>query len=329
MSEIFDFDTHINRRGTDSVKWTWVDDDVIPMWLADMDFLSPPCVTRALQERVAQGLYGYVFDNKALREVICERMKRLYGWEVTPEQIVFTPGLVTGLNTVSRAVGVPGDGVLMQPPVYAPFLSAPQNNSRFAHFAPLAVRTEGQFLHYEIDFDVFEAAITPQTRMFFLCNPHNPVGRVYSRDELERLAQICLKHDVVICSDEIHADLLFNGRRHIPSASLSPEIANKSITLMAPSKTFNLPGLFCGFAIIPNETLRKQFETASHTAGHVNMFGFVAALAAYQEGQAWLDALLRYLQGNYDYLADTLAKRENGRLRRHLFSVVRLPRKWH
>jgi cysteine-S-conjugate beta-lyase len=298
----YDFDTRIDRRGTNSAKWSYFDPDVLPMFVADMDFRSPEAVIRALHELADQGTFGYQLDCPELREVICDRMERLYQWQVKPEQIVFSPGLVTGLNTTMRAVGQPGDGVLMTTPVYGPFLSAPPQNARFANMTPLRSIKDGQRVHYEIDFDALEAAVTAQTTMFALCNPHNPIGRVYPRDELEQLAALCLKHNLVIVADEIHCDLLLDGNRHIPIAALAPEIAEKTITLMAPSKTFNLPGLFCGFMIVQNETLRQQIMTAGHIAGHVNAAGFKSALAAYSDGHEWLAALLPYLQANRDYV---------------------------
>ncbi len=306
----YDFDTITERRGTDSAKWKWgsnhepLVDDVLPLWVADMDFQSPPAVIQALQERAAHGVFGYVGPPRELQEVIVERLQKLYNWTVKPGEIIFMAGLVTGINVTCAAVGEPGDGVLMQPPVYGPFLGAPKNRERCAQFAELALVQNGQDVRYEIDFDVFESAITDQTSLFLLCNPHNPVGRVFTRAELERLAEICLKHDIVICSDEIHCDLLMDGNQHIPMASLSPEIADKTITLLAPSKTFNLAGLGCGFAVVQNPDLLKRMQAKSHGIGHVEIFGYAGALAAYREGADWLEELLVYLQANRDYLVD-------------------------
>jgi cystathionine beta-lyase len=302
----YNFDEIIPRYDTDSMKWNLFEKGVTPMWVADMDFRSPESVSQALKTRAEQGMFGYIFDSTSLREVICERLMRLYQWAVKPEQIVFVPGLVTGMNLVCRSIGQPGDGVIMLTPAYPPFLFTPRNNSRFAQFVQMPVRQEGQFLRYDIDFGAIEAAITSQTKLYLQCNPHNPVGRVYTRAELERFAEICLRHNLTICSDEIHSDLLLNGSRHIPMATLSPEIAEKTITLMAPSKTFNLPGLYTGFAIVPNEELRHTLEAAAFQAGHVSIFGFAAAEAAYRNGQAWLDEVLAYLQGNYHALVKFL-----------------------
>jgi cystathionine beta-lyase len=295
------FDEPVDRRESDSTKWRRYGDGVLPLWVADMDFASPRPVIEALHRRVDHGIFGYGDPPEALRAAICERLARLYGWKVSPTELMFLPGLVCGLNLVSRAVGQPGDGILIQTPVYPPFLTAPINGGRVLETVTLS-RRNGR---YEVDFDAMEQAITSRTRLFLLCNPHNPVGRVYERWELERMAEICLRHDLVICSDEIHCDLVYDGRRHIPIASLAPEIAERCITLLSPSKTFNLPGLGCAVAVTQNPALMRQLHAAA--AGivpPVNVLGYVAALAAYQEGQPWLDALLAYLAANRDYLAD-------------------------
>jgi cystathionine beta-lyase len=300
-----DLDQIIDRRGTCCYKWDRYPEDVLPLPVADMDFLSPQPVLRALRQRVDHGVFGYTEAPGALYDVIRERLDALYGWEVTKEQILFLPGVVVGFNLACHAIGEPGDGVLVQPPVYGPFLSAPGNARRALQCAE--VQRSGD--RYEVDFDAFEAAITDRTRTFILCNPHNPVGRVYERGELERMAEICLRHNVVICSDEIHCDLLFSGHEHIPIASLAPEVARKTITLMAPSKTFNIAGLKCSFAVIQDEALRERYRAAhAGLVSGVNLFGYAAALAAYSEGQEWLLQVLAYLEGNRDLLLDYVAK---------------------
>ncbi len=297
---IYNFDEMPDRKASESIKWHHFEPDVLPMWVADMDFVSPQPVIQALQERVAQGVFGYAGDLPGLREVIVERLERLYQWQVAPEDLVLMPGVVTGFNMAAHAFVRPGEGLLIQTPVYMPFLSTARNTDGFSQEAQLNRRADG---YYSFDLDVFEAAITNQTRMFLMCNPHNPVGRVYTRSELADLAEICLRHNLVICSDEIHCDLVFSGHRHIPIASLSPEVAQSTITLMAPSKTFNIAGLSCSFAVIQNPALRKQFMKGGKGLVHgVNLLGLVAAKAAYQGGQEWLDQLLGYLQGNRDYL---------------------------
>lgn len=301
----YKFDTVINRLGTDSAKWNWFDPDVLPLWVADMDFASPEPVLRALEERVRHGIFGYMMNSPELRHVICERMARLYGWSVQPDEIVFVPRLITGLSLALRAYGQPGDNALMQTPVYMPFLSIPADHQQTARIAQLSAQESNGRLRYDIDFDVFEQAIDAGTKVFMLCNPHNPVGRVWTRAELERMAEICLKHDVIICSDEIHCDLLYDGSRHIPIAALSPEVAARTVTLMAPTKTFNLPGIGCAFTIIQDAALRQRYNKAIDSLGtHISVFGFTAGIAAYQDGGEWLDQLLPYLQANRDTALD-------------------------
>lgn len=305
----YNFDSPIERRGSDSYKWTDYGDEVLPLWVADMDFVSPPAVLEALHRRIEHGVFGYGRPSAQLPQAICERMQRLYGWTVTPEQIVFLPGLVSGLNAVCRAMGQPGEGVLVQTPVYPPFLTAPANQGLTLQTAQLAVTVEDGRLRYEMDYDAFESAITAETRLFILCNPHNPVGRCYSREEMTRLADICLRHNIIICSDEIHCDLLLDGAEHLPIAALSPEVAQQTITLMAPSKTFNIAGLECGFAIIQNPDLLRRFSTLSRgIVPGVNVLGATAALAAYQHGEEWLSQLLAYLTANRDFLVEYVSE---------------------
>ncbi len=301
----YNFDTPIERRGTDSYKWNDYGDNVLPLWVADMDFISPPAVLEALHQRVAHGVFGYGRPSPRLPQTICERLLRLYGWTVTPEQIIFLPGLVSGLNAVCRTINEPGAGVLVQTPVYPPFLTAPANQGLTLQTAQLAVTAQNRLLRYDIDYDAFEAAMTPQPKLFILCNPHNPVGRCYTREELARLAEVCLRHNLIICSDEIHCDLLLDGAAHLPIAALAPEIARQTITLMAPSKTFNIAGLECGFAIIQNPDLLRRFTTLNQgLVPGVNVLGAAAALAAYQEGGEWLTQLLAYLTANRDFMVE-------------------------
>ncbi len=298
----FDFDQVVERRGTDSVKWAYFGPEALPMWVADMDFVSPQPIIDALQARVAQGVFGYGLESTQLREILVERMARLYHWTIQPEDIVFLPGLVAGLNVVARAVGTPGSGALVNTPVYGPFLTSPVNQGRELQVAPLAHSAQGKQLYYTVDLDACGRAVDPQTKLFILCNPHNPVGRAYARAELLAMAEFCVRHDLVICADEIHCDLLLDGARHIPIASLAPEIGQRTITLMAPSKTFNIPGLGASFAIVQNPELRKQVTAAA--AGivpHLNILGMVAAEAAYAHCDDWLQALLGYLTANRDY----------------------------
>lgn len=298
------FDNFPNRRPTNSVKWKAFDEDVLPMWVADMDFLSPPAVIEALQQRVAHGIFGYTYEPQELRELIVERLDRLYQWKVQPEAIVFMPGVINGFNLACRMISLqnPDSQVIVQPPVYPPFLVAAEHNGLQRLDIPLVDDGHG---YYEIDFQAFEAALNPVARLFILCNPHNPVGRVFTQEELTRLAEICLRHNITICSDEIHCDLIFSSQRHIPIASLTPEIANQTITLMAPSKTFNIAGLESSYAIIPNPEMRAAYQKAkAGLNGHINLLGVSATIAAYRDGQEWLTELLTYLESNRDLLAN-------------------------
>jgi cystathionine beta-lyase len=310
----YNFDTLIDRSHSDSAKWKFYPEDVLPMWVADMDVRSPESVIRALIERAEHGLFGYAMPSDELIQTVCQRMDRLYGWAVTPEQVIVWPGLVTGANVVCRALGEPGDGVLVQTPAYPPFISAPKNNQLTFQDAPLALAADSAAptFHYQVDFDVFESAITGRTRVFLLCHPHNPGGKIFSRDELTRMAEICIRHNVVICSDEIHSELLLGGASHTPMAALSPEIAAHTITLIAPSKTFNLPGLGCSFVICSDpEMVRRLRAAAEGLVPHVNVMGLAAALAAFRDDPdpiEWLADLRRYLTLNRDTLLDFLAR---------------------
>jgi cystathionine beta-lyase len=300
----YDLDQIIDRRSSDSVKWRYYDEDVLPLWVADMDFPSPQAVIRALQERVAHGLFGYALPPDDLPQVIQERLARLYDWQVEVDDIFFLPGVVSGFNLVCQAIGAPGDEILVETPIYPPMLTAPENAGRTLKTVPLV---EGN-TRYERDLQAFEGAINERTSLLLLCSPHNPTGRVFERRELERLAEICLRHDVVICSDDIHCDIVLSGQRHVPIAAIAPEIAAQTITLFAPSKTFNVPGLSCSVGVVQNPDLRDRLKkTGAGLVPHVNLMGYTAALAAYRHGQAWLDQLLAYLEDNCDYLLDYLA----------------------
>lgn len=294
------FDTFPNRRNSDSGKWNHYDADVLPMWVADMDFVSPQPVLDALKKRVEHGVFGYPGDPLELTEAVQVWIEKHYGWTVEKEAIMLVPGVVTGLNWVCNSLAHPGQGALIQTPVYPPFLYAPANADLEKHESQLTLQTDGS---YTIDFDAFEAAIQANTQIFILCNPHNPVGRVFTPEELERLAEICLRKNVIICSDEIHADLIYAPNRHVPIASLSPEIAKNTVTFIAPSKTFNIAGLESSVAIATNPEIRQQLRRGGRgMSGWVNVMGQTAALAAYRYGEPWLNDLIEYLQGNRDYL---------------------------
>ena len=302
-----DFDRVIARRGTGSSKWFKYPPDVLPLTVADMDFASPEPVVRALRERVEHGVFGYghQLEVTELSEVFADRLQKRYGWRVSPDALVLIPGVIPGFNVACRMLASAGEGIAMQTPLYPPLLRVPGNIGLRFDEVPLARDARGR---YSVDHGAFEAAIRLDTRIFLLCNPHNPVGRVFTRDELAGLAEICLRHGVAIVSDEIHCDLVYSGHRHLPIASLDPEIADRAITLMAPSKTFNLAGLKSSLAIIPNRALRERFVAARmDLVQTANILGYTAALAAYRDGQPWLDDLLRYLEANRDFLARYVA----------------------
>jgi cystathionine beta-lyase len=300
-----DFDELINRRGTSSAKWDWYGErDIIPLWVADMDFRSPPAVIEALHARVNHGVFGYTFPPKGLIRTVCTMLADEYNWQIEEEWIVWLPGLVSGLNVSCRIAGEPGDAVLSAVPVYPPFLSAPRNTQRDLLSVPLVLDRN----RWVFDFDAFERAITPRTRMFLLCNPHNPVGRVFTEKELQTIAALCEKHGLLICSDEIHCQLLLDDDKlHIPTATLDPAVASRTITLFAASKTYNLAGLGCAFAVIPDEAVRAQFDTAkAGIVPHVTALGYTATLAAYRDGAEWLKALRRYLVRNRETITEAI-----------------------
>ncbi len=305
----YDFDRIVERRGTDSNKWRKYGPDVIPLWVADMDFRSPEPVVQALRERVEHGVFGYGYPVETvtpLQEVFVDRLARLYDWRVSLEAVVLVPGVIPGFNVAARTFAGAGDGVLLKLPLYPPLLRVPGNIGLTMDAADLIRSGDGR---YEIDFDALARAVTPRTRFLLLCNPHNPVGRVWRREELERMAELCLARGLAIVADEIHGDLVFSGHRHTPIAALAPAIAARTITLMAPSKTWNLAGLKCGLAVIPDAALRQTFVAARVDMVHtVNILGYTAALAAYRDGQPWLDALLRYLEANRDFVVEYARK---------------------
>jgi cystathionine beta-lyase len=306
MTDAFIFDTLIDRHHTASDKWDrYRGTDILPMWLADMDFLSPPEVMAALHRRVDHGVFGYSRPSEDLIQAALAHFSARYGWTVAPEWLVWLPGLVTGLNVACRAVGEKGDAVLSHVPIYPPFLTAPRHQERTLITVPL---TDGPH-RWEIDFDRLEQAVTPRTRLFLLCNPHNPAGRVFTRDELTGLVSFCEKHDLVICSDEIHCDLVLDTAcSHIPTATLGDDAARRTITLMAPSKTYNIAGLGCSLAIIPDVAIRKRFKAAmAGIVPDVNLLAFTAAGAAYQHGEPWRKALLAYLRKNRDVVQTAIS----------------------
>lgn len=297
-----------DRRHSDSMKWQrYGERDIIPLWVADMDFQAPPPVLAALQERVAHGVFGYAGASAGLVEAVQTHLAKQYGWQIEASWLVWLPGLVSGLNIASRAIGEAGCGLLTATPIYPPFLNAPVLAGRRLVKLPLVTEGELGSGRWQWDWPAL-AAVDKEVRGLLLCHPHNPVGRAWQRDDLERLAEFCLARDLVLVSDEIHCDLLLDGRRHLPAALLSPELVKRTITLMAPSKTFNIPGLGCAFAVIPDAALRQRFKAVMEgIVPHVNVLGYVASEAAYRHGGAWHARLLEVLAANRDRLAAAVA----------------------
>jgi cystathionine beta-lyase len=307
----YDFDTLPERRGTDCAKWDATEPDVLPMWVADMDFTSPPEIISALEDFVKKGVFGYPYYGDSPKQAVVEWMSTRHQWEIDPNTVLFSSGVVEGFNQAAHAATKPGEGYLVQTPTYGPFFRVEKNVGISQQEMELTLNPDGR---YTVDLDAFEAAIQPTTRIFMLCNPQNPTGRVFTKAELEGMAEICLRHNVIICSDEIHSDLVFKGYKHIPIASLDPEIANKTITLVAPSKTFNVAGLQASAVIIENEELRGQFTAAGQgLSGHwINLMGMIALETACRQGAPWLEALLRYLDGNRAYVTEYVNQRLPG-----------------
>lgn len=309
----YNFDLVPNRRLPGVVKWTGYPKDVLPMWVADMDFPAPKPILEALQKLVDHGVLGYELPSVRLQETVAARMDRLYGWKVKPEAIVTVTGIVSGFNVAARAFASPKKGYLMQPPVYNEFHEV-KNHVLIPQFdAPLVKSVQGNILHYEIDWDAFKKQ-AKKSNMFLLCNPHNPLGIIFSRRDLSRMAEICIENNVLILSDEIHSELLLDNKKFTPIAKLSPEIAKRTVTLIAPSKTFNVPGLFCGFAIIQDKELRERYvKVVEDLRIHVASFGLHAAQVAFSgRCDGWLRAVLRYLKANRDFLVDYVTQNMPG-----------------
>jgi cystathionine beta-lyase len=309
----FDFDTPRDRRGTDSQKWQkYAGRDILPMWVADMDFAAAPAIIEALQRRVAQGVFGYARPVRSTVEAVTGAIAARYGWRVDPAWIVWLPGLVCGLNVAVRAFAEAGDEVLSLSPIYPPFTTAPKNADRTPVGVPLALDSAAG--RWEIDWDAMERAVTPRSRILLFCHPHNPVARVWSAGELARIAEFGARHNLVICSDEVHCDLILSpGVAHSPMSVAAPESAARTLTFMAPSKAFNVPGLGTSFAIIPDPALRARYARAcAGIVAEVNVLGYVACEAAYRDGGPWLHALVDYLRGNRDLLADFISREVPG-----------------
>ena len=314
------FETALPRRDSDSLKWNLYDAGVTPLWIAEADVRPPQAVIDALAARVEHGVFGYTaalghlsapggtWEYPEIATVICARMKRLYDWNVTPDQLVYLPGVVPGFNLACKIAGAPGDAVLMHAPCYGPITKAPLNQGRRATYATLRSEiTADGYAYHAHDQNAFDAAVDPDTRLFLLCNPHNPTGRAFTHAELTEIGESCIAHDMLICSDEIHAELVLSGSTHIPIATLSPEIAARTITLISPSKAFNIPGLGFAVAVIQNPALRAQYMQAMQgLVASPQVFGYVGALAAYQHGDEWLAAAQQFYTDNRDFVASIL-----------------------
>ncbi len=296
----YDFSTEIDRTVSGSLKWEkYAGRDILPFWVADLDFASAPEIRQALAARLEHGVFGYTVPTAEAVQAVQNYLYRAHGWAIEKEWIVWMPGLVPALNVVCRAVGEPGEGVLTLTPIYPPFLTAPLNQQRKVQKVPLCLQQE----RWELDWPRIRQTIDTRTRLFLFCNPHNPTGRVYPLQELRRVAEFCLEHELILCSDEIHCDLLLDDCRHIPIATLDPAIAERTITLFSPSKTYNLPGLCCAYAVIPNDRLRQQcLRAAAGFITEINCFGYAGCAAAYQYGEPWRQALLQHLRTNRDRL---------------------------
>ncbi len=306
MSETYDFDQEVDRRDTDSAKWEkYRGRDILPMWVADSDFAVLPQIQQALHRRAEHPVFGYSYPPAHLTELLVERMHRLYGWEIDSEWLVFLPGIVGALYLASRAVGNPGDPVYLPQIIYPPFVKTSRLNSRVNQ--PIPMQTHDQRMI--IDLDWLDSQPARPGQLLLLCNPQNPGGAIYREQELRRLADIVERQDLLLCSDEIHCDLILDrDNRHIPIASLNRNIERRSITLMAPSKTFNLAGLGCAFAIVPDPGLRAHIRVNPYIVPHVNVMGLAAAEAAYEYGDEWNRQQCEYLAGNRDYLIDAIKR---------------------
>ena len=305
----YNFDKYINRKNSNCFKWDFGKYDkldMIPMWVADMDFLSPPEVIDALHKRIDHGVFGYTFPSEELVEIIIGRLNKLYKWHIKSEWIVWLPGIVTGFNTVCKAVASINENIATATPVYYPFLQAPENNMQSITKIPMVKENN----RWTLDFELIEKMVLKKTKVFLFCNPHNPSGTMFTKKELLKFADICERNDIVICSDEIHCDLILDkSKKHIPIASLAPNIAKRTITLMAPSKTYNIAGLGCSFAIIPDIELRTKYINAmAGIVPYVNLLGYTATLAAYKYGDKWLSELLDYLRENLKLVQEYIDK---------------------
>ncbi|KKI89960.1 cystathionine beta-lyase [Bacillus sp. SA1-12] len=304
------FDEVLNRKNSNSVKWDtkriFGMDDVLPMWVADMDFKAPDEVLDALHSRVEHGIFGYTIPGAKTEQAIQNWLKTRHNWEIDTSIITYSPGIVTAISMAIQAYTGPDDKIVVQPPVYYPFFEVAKKHNREVLYNQLLLNNNHR---YDIDFEDLEAKLSdPMTKMFILCNPHNPSGRVWRKEELERIGELCIKHDVLIVSDDIHSDLLLFDSQYTPIASINNDIADRTITCIAPSKTFNLAGLQASAILILNDTLKRKYNAALQLYGlfTLNTLGTDAMEAAYTHGTKWLDELIDYLQGNILFIEDFL-----------------------
>lgn len=314
---IYDFDQPIDRKGTASVKWDSTPEifgqsNLLPMWIADMDFPSPMPVIDALKRRAEHGFFGYTSRPDSFYKAIEKWMKKKHGWQIKREWICTSPGIVTGLSLLINTFTDPGDKVIVQPPVYYPFINLIKNNGREVVYNPLRYRTDLNEATYEMDFDdLKQKIVNTGAKMLILCSPHNPVGRVWTKEELKRLGELCLEHQVLVVSDEVHSEIIFPNHCHTPFPLVSKSFELSSIVCVSPSKTFNLAGLHTSVIIIPNAQLRERYLSILErfSLNKVNIFGTVALESAYKYGEDWLNQLLTYLYQNVLYLSDYIRER--------------------
>ena len=302
----FDFDAVVDRTGTWATRWEkYAGRDVIPLWVADTDFRAPPAVLEAMRARLAHGVLGYSTAPNELREAIAARMRHQHGWQIDPGWIVFLPGVVPGIHLAGRHLVLPDEHVLLPVPLYHHFVQALRKAPRAHSEVPL-VLSAGRWV---LDEERLAASVRRETRMLFLCNPQNPGGTIFTRAELERVADLAARHDLLICSDEIHSDILLDvGKQHVPIASLSPEICRRTVTLNSPNKAFNFPAAGCAWAIIEDDALRAAFSVDHHATLHdASVLGYIGALSAYRDCDDWLAAQLDYLRGNRDLVEERIA----------------------
>lgn len=300
----YNFDAIIDRSNNFAAKWSEMDkkygtNDLLPMWVADMDFKAAPCIIDALKYRLEQGIYGYTTRPSSYNESIVNWVDRRYGWKIKPEWLIFSPGVIPTISVLIQEMTKENDKIMIQEPVYSPFNSVVKQNKRELVISPLVKLEDG---NYVMDYEDIEAKIK-DVKIFILCNPHNPVGRVWTKDELTKLGDICIKHNVLVVSDEIHSDIILKNHKHTPFGSISEEFSQNSITCMAPTKTFNIAGLQTSQVILPNEYHYKILDDAFIRLDirRNNSFSLVATQAAYNEGEDWLEAYLEYLEGNIDF----------------------------